>query len=308
MIDDALSYDVKPGALLIAPPDATAAAEAIALAGARIQQHNSWADAAAAVARPLQFDLLVLEATGVAADVLDEMLPLLDREAQRHGARIVVALDVAQIDTVSTHLFGRHVQLLCQPSTRERVAALTLAGAMRLDAAVGEIGGDAEAARLRRLNEEVARIAETLARLTREDGLPERPGPSVGDRRNGYGAPPAGDVVGPHDLRQAIRARRLRGQFFDPTLLEDPAWDMLLDLFAAGLEHRSVSVSSLCIAAAVPPTTALRWIGTMHEAGLFERRADPSDRRRAYIGLSQKGLDGMRAYVGAAKRAGLTLA
>ena len=74
MIDDALSYDVKPGALLIAPPDATAAAEAIALAGARIQQHNSWADAAAAVARPLQFDLLVLEATGVAADVLDEML------------------------------------------------------------------------------------------------------------------------------------------------------------------------------------------------------------------------------------------
>ena len=308
MIDDALSYDVKPGALLIAPPDATAAAEAIALAGARIQQHNSWADAAAAVARPLQFDLLVLEATGVAADVLDETLPLLDHQAQRHGARIVVALDVAQIDTVSTHLFGRHVQLLCQPSTRERVAALTLAGAMRLDAAVGEIGGDAEAARLRRLNEEVARIAETLARLTREDGLPERPGPSVGDRRNGYGAPPAGDVVGPHDLRQAIRARRLRGQFFDPTLLEDPAWDMLLDLYAAELERAQVSVSSLCIAASVAPTTALRWIAKMTDAGLLERHPDPFDRRRAFMALSGNARDGMRGYFAATRRAGLTIA
>jgi hypothetical protein len=94
-----------------------------------------------------------------------------------------------------------------------------------------------------------------------------------------------------------IRARRMRAQFFGRGMFADPAWDMLLDLFAAGLERRRVSVSSLCIAAAVPPTTALRWIGTLHDAGLFERQADPTDRRRAYIALSQKGLDGMRSYV-----------
>ncbi|RYD47218.1 MAG: hypothetical protein EOP60_17830, partial [Sphingomonadales bacterium] len=109
------------------------------------------------------------------------------------------------------------------------------------------------------------------------------------------------------EIRTVIRSRRLRAQFFQDELFADPAWDMLLDLFAAGLERRQVSVSSLCIAAAVPPTTALRWIGTMHDAGLFERHADPSDRRRAYIGLSAKGLEGMRAYVSAAKRAGLGL-
>lgn len=86
------------------------------------------------------------------------------------------------------------------------------------------------------------------------------------------------------DVRAVIRARRMRDQFFTGELFADPAWDMLLDLFASELEGRRVSVSSLCIAAAVPPTTALRWIGAMHDAGLFERQADPNDRRRAYSG------------------------
>ena len=107
----------------------------------------------------------------------------------------------------------------------------------------------------------------------------------------------------------AIRiARRMRAQFFADELFADPAWDMLLDLYAAQLEDRRVSVSSLCIAAAVPPTTALRWIGTLHDAGLFERRADPSDRRRVYVALSTKGLRAMREYVTAIRRAGLNLA
>ncbi|MEI9850601.1 MAG: MarR family transcriptional regulator [Sphingomonas sp.] len=104
-----------------------------------------------------------------------------------------------------------------------------------------------------------------------------------------------------------IRARRLRGQFFRSDLFADPAWDMLLDLYAAHLERRRVSVSSLCIAAAVPPTTALRWIGSLHDAGMFERQADPSDRRRAYIALSLKGLEGMRGFFAAVKRQGLAL-
>ena len=58
---------------------------------------------------------------------------------------------------------------------------------------------------------------------------------------------------------------------------------MLLDLYAAELEGAQVSVSSLCIAAAVAPTTALRWIGRMTEAGLFVRQPDPFDRRRAFL-------------------------
>lgn len=87
-------------------------------------------------------------------------------------------------------------------------------------------------------------------------------------------------------IRARIKARRLRERFFPDELFADPAWDMLLDLAAARLEDRPVSVSSLCIAASVPTTTALRWIKKMCDDGMFCRAADPADARRAFIGLS----------------------
>ncbi len=111
--------------------------------------------------------------------------------------------------------------------------------------------------------------------------------------------------VDPRDVRNLIRARRMRDNHFAGALFADPGWDMLLDLFAAELEHRRVSVSSLCIAAAVPGTTALRWIANMVDLGLFERQADPLDRRRAYIVLSRRARDAMTGYFDAVRRAGL---
>lgn len=70
----------------------------------------------------------------------------------------------------------------------------------------------------------------------------------------------------------------------------------LLDLTAAHGEGVRVSVTSLCIASGVPPTTALRWVRQMTENGLFERIDDPSDKRRAFISLSAKSRDAMSRY------------
>jgi DNA-binding MarR family transcriptional regulator len=97
-------------------------------------------------------------------------------------------------------------------------------------------------------------------------------------------------------VRRIVRQRQLRARFFEGDLFSDPAWDMLLDLTAARAEHIRVSVTSLCIASAVPPTTALRWIGQMVEAGLFQRVEDDTDRRRAFIGLTDKAADAMARY------------
>ena len=71
---------------------------------------------------------------------------------------------------------------------------------------------------------------------------------------------------------------------------------MLLDLTAAHAENAQVSVTSLCIAAGVPATTALRWLKQMVESGIFERVADANDRRRAFIELSSASLDAMARY------------
>ena len=73
---------------------------------------------------------------------------------------------------------------------------------------------------------------------------------------------------------------------------------MLLDLLQAELAQHRVPVSSLCIAAAVPATTALRWIKSMTDAGLFLRRADPHDGRRVFVELSPGASEGMRRYFG----------
>ena len=71
--------------------------------------------------------------------------------------------------------------------------------------------------------------------------------------------------------RQLYRERRLRERHFDEPLFADPAWDILLDLYASRGEGRKVSVRSACIAAAVPPTTALRCLKHMEELGLIVR-------------------------------------
>lgn len=97
-------------------------------------------------------------------------------------------------------------------------------------------------------------------------------------------------------LRQIIHDRQARALFFDASLFADPAWDMLLDLTAARAEQARVSVTSLCIASGVPPTTALRWIGQLTDAGLLQRVADETDRRRAFIELTDRAADAMARY------------
>ena len=97
-------------------------------------------------------------------------------------------------------------------------------------------------------------------------------------------------------IRRLIKARQLRARYFDADHFADPAWDILLDLAAARAERQQVSVTSLCIAAGVPATTALRWIGQMVDADLLVRVSDPHDRRRAYIALADNTADAMARY------------
>ena len=87
-------------------------------------------------------------------------------------------------------------------------------------------------------------------------------------------------------VRAYLRARRRRDSLFASDMFADPVWDILLDLFACNLEGRRVCISDACIAASVPPTTALRWLGRMEECQLVVRRQDEADGRRVYVELS----------------------
>lgn len=129
---------------------------------------------------------------------------------------------------------------------------------------------------LLQLSAEVTRIAGTLAQLSTHPI--EKPRPEPGKT----GAP----ALSAQTVCRVIKSRRQRSRYFSEDLFADPAWDILLDLLYSELMQTRVSVSSLCLAAAVPATTALRWINSMVQQGLITRHEDPRDRRRVFVELA----------------------
>lgn len=91
--------------------------------------------------------------------------------------------------------------------------------------------------------------------------------------------------------------RRERDNQFPRGLFGEPAWDMLLDLFVNTRRGRTVSVTSLCIASAVPATTALRYIALLEERGLLQRIPAQHDRRVSYVELTRKAHDAMEIHL-----------
>lgn len=98
--------------------------------------------------------------------------------------------------------------------------------------------------------------------------------------------------------RCEMEARARRSRLFKSSLFSDPAWDVLLDLFAAEFDGRRRFITSVALGAGVPRTTALRWICVLEEERLIRREPDPLDGRRTFIELTSDGLRTMTAYFG----------
>jgi DNA-binding MarR family transcriptional regulator len=95
---------------------------------------------------------------------------------------------------------------------------------------------------------------------------------------------------------ETYKQRRKRKHFFHEDVFGEPAWDMLLDLFAARMQDRRISVTSACYASDVPPTTALRWLGVLEEIGYIERLDNASDQRVTWVRLTDLASQAMQEY------------
>jgi hypothetical protein len=107
---------------------------------------------------------------------------------------------------------------------------------------------------------------------------------------------PDSEIAAVTKIKNIIAARAARNRLFGNELFADPAWDILLDLTIARAESRRISVSSLCIAANVPTTTALRYIKMMTEKGLIVIIDDLNDGRRRNASLSANMYDAMLEF------------
>ena len=296
------AYDSGPSALIFADSvtGGQAACEAVHVVGGRVAAQLGIEQAFDRLCRQAAIDTVIVELSADHGAIADRLLDLLSYIATRDNRPVIVSAPFALLDCVAARLQAGPITLLCEPDIIDRVSALAVALGGQAPLGVADVSADADNARLRRLAEEVNRIARTLARLSNDQPSQIRPATQVEDIQIGFAAEQV-ELPTADEVRAILRCRRLRGRFFDPALFADPAWDMLLDLMAARLEDEEVAVTSLCIAAAVPSTTALRWIRNMTDIGLFHRRADPSDGRRVYISLTDAAARAMSGFLAAAQ-------
>lgn len=261
----------------------------IEAAGLRVADRVSIADAPERIDRQILASALWIEIDADGGDPMDRLLDQVDLEARNGRFPAIVSTRADVLDPVAARVADRAVEVLVDGSESDRVAALAvlLSGAHKATR-LSDVASDQSTARLRQLSDEVSRIAATLARLSAGGEV----APVVAAAATKLDVP----EVSPDTVRAVIRARRLRTRYFDADLFADPAWDMLLDLLQAEIAQLRVPVSSLCIAAAVPATTALRWLKTMTQSGIFVRRADPHDGRRVFVELSRDASIAMRRY------------
>jgi DNA-binding MarR family transcriptional regulator len=154
---------------------------------------------------------------------------------------------------------------------------------------MSEDSPEAKAELLLQLSREVSRIAGSLAELSIGAQGPLRQGYVTSDS--------SARGVCLELVNWLIRARRNRSRYLPPELFADPAWDILLDLLRAELADEQISVSSVCIAADLPPTTGLRWLKALEQQGLVVRECDPLDARRTFVALSRDTSNALRRYL-----------
>lgn len=259
---------------------AAAASRSVKAAGARIAASTDIDTAAERLDGQIGIDLVLLDIVDDRGPTLDALLDRLADGADRRDYLVLIVIPPELVDIVSARAEGEGIDVLVGRDTLDEALADRLARpALQLREDDVE-----ETALRRRFPRDTFEQAEPSAAMLHEDGDSYSTSPTTADASA---------------IRDIIRARRLREDLFGAGLFADPAWDILLDLMAARIEGRSVAVSSLCIAAAVPATTALRWIKQLTDTGLLRRVADPDDGRRVFIELTDNAATAMATYFAA---------
>jgi len=156
----------------------------------------------------------------------------------------------------------------------------------------GEIGESEALARSARVFDTASRdLAELVVRLERLADVVELRELTTGHRTE----------ITSFAVRSVVAARHLRSEHFDASV-GGPGWSILLEVFAARLEGRRISISDLAAAARLASTTAHGCVHRLIDRGLLLRLDDPGNHRIVAIDLTEDGADRMRAYLAAAFR------
>lgn len=89
-------------------------------------------------------------------------------------------------------------------------------------------------------------------------------------------------------VHSLLNARRGREVLFGRELFSDPAWDLILELYAAKLGNGRMSAPQLARSIGVSETIAYRWIAALVEAGIVFWNEKLSDSTETTLELSNE--------------------
>lgn len=197
--------------------------------------------------------------------------------------RFIMVAEHATLDLVVAAVRASVVDILQKPITRDdlRNALLRVRG-IKPESSTRK----ALASQLTTLSLEIQRLSnlmdEALPSFGKSAPVPE---------------PASDEPVSAEFVRDLLRKEAKRRALLDGRLFGDCTWSVLLDLLAAKLDGREVSVSSACIASGAPTTTALRLINRLVADNILERLPDAQDRRRDFLRLSPDVESSLLAYL-----------
>ena len=137
--------------------------------------------------------------------------------------------------------------------------------------------------RILKLSKQVSRIATNLAQLSTLP--PEKVTTSA------HGAKVRAEVID-----AVIHRRRQRAAYLPQDLLGEPAWEMMLELLRAEVTQHRLPVSSVCATVGLSEAAALRWLKSLEERGLVNRRNGQPDGQREFVELTRDASCALRRW------------
>jgi DNA-binding MarR family transcriptional regulator len=98
-------------------------------------------------------------------------------------------------------------------------------------------------------------------------------------------------------ILSVLIARRGREAVLGSNLFSEPAWDLLLELYAAKLGSRSMSLAELAKAIETPHSTTTRWIAVLDGRGLVASERDSAEPQKLWISLTDEGALKMKSLI-----------
>lgn len=104
-------------------------------------------------------------------------------------------------------------------------------------------------------------------------------------------------------IAQAIRQlRRLRGDVFG-IVIQEPAWDMLLQVYIRDTTGAFITAAQLKNESLVPPSTAERWLHYLENEGLVSRKTRSIDEQTELVELTDAAREALVRYLAVVRAA-----